>query len=772
MKRFLLIISLISVLNCVFVGRVFAQEAGEQRVGVVFSGGGAKGLYHVGILKALEDNNVPIDYISGASMGAIVAGMYASGYSPEEMIQFFITDSVQTWLTGEIPNQYTYYFKRYDPTPEMIGINITGVTNNEVASKFQLPTNAISPYRIDLAFMSMLQGASWAANENFDQLMVPFRCVAADGYHKKEVVFKNGSLPFAIRASMTIPFAFTPLKKDSILLYDGGLYNNFPWQTLQDDFAPDIIIGGSCSENFPNPKIDDPIGQLATLITKNTDYNLPGKQDVMIHRLLPEVDVLDYSQAPLIIAKGYEDAMKQMDVIKKRIKRNVSKKEITRKRQEFKKKIKPIMFEEVIVEGLRLRQTAYVYKQLDIEGRKLISPEYFEQQYLKILATKQFKAEFPIVEFNPETGYYKVRIKLDNEPLLKISIGGNISSTALNQGYIGLNFKKVARMASNYYARGYFGNLYSRVAAGARYDMYGNKPYYVQYDLSYSTASFDNNNTYAYYRNKDFRYKNASEIKLKGMIAIPILENWALRGTLEFNHDRHKYYQTLYTSADTPDINYFTAGKLSADLTSQELNFSLYSNQGFRKSLQVSVNTGSEKFTPGTTSVQDPLSGKNRTWVEARALAEEFFYINKWFNLGYRAELAISNTPKFATDIMTSIYSPAFTPTVHSSTLFMPEFRSPSYIGLGIYPIFKLHRNEKFYIKTYFSLFIPQEIVYEDKWVAPTANRIKQYVKGMFGATIVYQTPIGPLSGTVVKYTTGPKNWTYMINFGYILFPD
>lgn len=762
MKRFLIIIVLIFTLG----------SASAQRVGVVLSGGGARGLYHVGILKALEDNNVPIDYISGASMGAIVAGMYAAGYSPDEMVEFFITDSVQTWLTGEIPKEYTYYFKRYDPTPEMLSINIRGLADDNVHSKFLLPTNAISPYRIDLAFMSMMQGASWAANENFDSLMIPFRCVAADGYNKKVVVFKNGSLPFAIRTSMTIPFAFTPLKKDSVLLYDGGLYNNFPWQTIQEDFEPDIIIGGSCSENFPNPKVDDPIGQLATLITTKTDYKLPGEHDVMIQRIFPDVEVLDYSKATYIIASGYKDAMKEMERIKKKIKRNVTKKEIANKRSEFKHKIKPMMFDEVVVEGLTAKQTEYVYKQLNIDGLKLISPQYFEQQYMKILATKQFKAEFPLVELNHETGYYKIKVKLKTEPLIKISAGGNISSTALNQGYIGLDFKRVAKMASNYYTRGYFGNLYSQIAAGARYDLYDKRPFYIQYDVSYNTASYNNNNTAAYYRNKDFRYEQGSELKVKGSLAMPIFDNWALRGEVEFRHDKQTYFQTLYTSADSPDLNYLTYGSLSADVSSQELNYVIYPNMGFKRSLHVSASTGAEMFQPGTTSFDDPLRGKGRTWFDIKALSEEFFYVNKWFNFGYRVQAAFSNTPQFATDLMTSIYSPAFTPTVHSSTLFMPEFRSRSYIGAGVYPIFKFLKDDKFYLKTYFSVFLPQEIVYDKGWKSPTAERLKQYTKAMFGATLVYQTPIGPLSGTVVKYTTGPKNWTYMINLGYILFPD
>ena len=134
MKRFLALVSICMLL---------AVGARGQRVGVVLSGGGAKGLYHVGILKALEENNIPIDYVSGASMGAIVAGMYAAGYSPDEMIRFFITDTVQHWLSAKSSDlDNNYYFKKFEPTPTMITVKIDPKAVK--SSAIQLPTNIIS----------------------------------------------------------------------------------------------------------------------------------------------------------------------------------------------------------------------------------------------------------------------------------------------------------------------------------------------------------------------------------------------------------------------------------------------------------------------------------------------------------------------------------------------------------------------------------------------------------------------------------------------------
>ena len=228
---------------------ILSGWASAQKVGVVMSGGGAKGLYHIGVLKALEENNIPIDYVSGASMGAIVAGMYAAGYSPDEMIRFFITDTVQHWLSAKSSDlDNNYYFKKFEPTPTMITVKIDPKAVK--SSAIQLPTNIISPYQLDLAFIRMLFPASAAAGNRFDSLMVPFRCNASDVYNKKSVVFDQGSLPFAIRSSMTIPLVFKPVTQDTVVLFDGGLYNNYYYGNYYDYYYNGLYNNYYYSSNY------------------------------------------------------------------------------------------------------------------------------------------------------------------------------------------------------------------------------------------------------------------------------------------------------------------------------------------------------------------------------------------------------------------------------------------------------------------------------------------------------------------------------------------
>lgn len=760
MKKLLLTLAIIFSL---------APTIHAQRVGLVLSGGGAKGLYHVGMLKALEDNGIPVDYVSGASMGAIVGAMYCAGYSPEEMIAFFVTDSVQTWLSGKIPDEYRYYFKRYEPTPEMVSVNI-----NPDSTKFsvvQLPTNVISPYRIDLAFMTMLQPASWAAGQNFDSLMVPFRCVASDVYNKTVVTFKDGSMPFAVRASMTIPFAFKPLSMDSTLLYDGGVYNNFPWQTLQEDFNPDVLIGGICAGNNENPNQNDLMGQVMVMITGHTDYTLPDSTDITVKRRFPEVGTLDYNKAPYIIAKGYEDAMKMMPKIKQQITRRVSQQEIQAKRLSFKKRIKPLIFEQISIEGLTPKQKDYVMRQLGIDEYQVVTPGYFEEKYMRILATELFTGEFPKVTFNPLTGFYRLNVKMSTKPSIKIAIGGNISSSSLNQGYIGFDYKRIGSRASNYYVRGYFGSFFNSVTAGGRHDMYTQFPFYIEYRYSYENINYDNSNNSNYYKNHDFRYLSNTNNFVSGSIGVPIWDNWAFRSGLTFGISRFKYFRGLHTSADISDDSHFSYGNLHAEVQSRQMNFTLFPTEGFNRRIGVKYTMGLEKFAPGTLSYDIPaFSGSHRGWVEAQFLNERIYNVNRWFNFGYLIDVTFSTHPRFANEMITDITKPVFAPTAHSATLFMSEYRSSSYIGVGVMPIFKFLRNENFYLRTYAYGFVPQEVVFDGQWVVPNAKRLSKYVKGIFGGDIIYQTPIGPASITVAKYTTGPKNWAFLFNFGYMIF--
>lgn len=153
-----------------------------QKVGLVLSGGGAKGIAHIGMIKALEENDIPIDYITGTSMGAIVGGLYAAGYSPDEMMTLIKSEDFQNWMSGKVEDRFQYYFRNENPTPEMFNLNIWLKDSTSSNKNFLLPSNLINPRQMNIVFTQLFGPASASSDYDFNYLMVPFslcrfRCV-------------------------------------------------------------------------------------------------------------------------------------------------------------------------------------------------------------------------------------------------------------------------------------------------------------------------------------------------------------------------------------------------------------------------------------------------------------------------------------------------------------------------------------------------------------------------------------------------------------------
>ena len=206
----------------------------RKKVGLVLSGGGAKGVAHIGVLKVLEEAGIPIDYIAGTSMGSLVGALYAIGYDAHTM-DSLVRRQNWTFLLSDKVYRYNLPFSEKEETEKYL-VSVPIKNNREI----KIPSGFISGQNIYNLFSDLTIG--YHDSLDFKKLPIPFACVASNLVDGKEVVQDRGVLPLAMRASMAIPGAFAPVRKNGMVLVDGGISNNFPVD-LAKAMGADIIIG-------------------------------------------------------------------------------------------------------------------------------------------------------------------------------------------------------------------------------------------------------------------------------------------------------------------------------------------------------------------------------------------------------------------------------------------------------------------------------------------------------------------------------------------------
>lgn len=295
---------------------IFAQK--RMKVGVVLSGGGAKGAAHIGVLKAIEEAGIPIDYIAGTSMGAVIGGLYAIGYSPAQL-DSLIKGQDWTFLLSDDPARKKQTLKERDFSERyLLSVPLIKTAQPEVSGLIRGDNlnNLLSRLTI-----------SYHDSTDYNQLPIPFACVATNIVDGKEIVFHNGVLGVSIRASMSIPGVFTPVKKDGMILVDGGLVNNYPVDVARE-MGADIIIGTTVQNGLLDTdsitNIVDILSQLVSISTRTKfDDNI---KDTDLHF---EVDTKDFSTMDFkpdvidsMIHRGWNTVHDQWDelmAIKKKI---------------------------------------------------------------------------------------------------------------------------------------------------------------------------------------------------------------------------------------------------------------------------------------------------------------------------------------------------------------------------------------------------------------------------------------------------------------------
>ena len=407
MRYFLLFLFLLSMSALKAQDEPAAEK--DIKVGLVLSGGGAKGFAHVSVLKKLDEAGVRVDYIAGTSMGAIIGGLYASGYNAKELDSVLRVYDLDGLVRDDLPREVSSFYQKENDGKYAISLPLT-------KGKIELPTAVSSGQNAFNIFSQLTEHVHQV--DDFSKLDIPFFCISTDLETGEEVVLDKGFLPEAIRASGSFPGLLAPVKVDGKVLVDGGIVDNFPVEKMKEK-GVDFVIGVNVSAGLKD--IED-LNTLPEILLQIAGFQMYNKwedkieqSDLYIRPELDEFSTFSFDQSEEIMRRGdlamekVEDQLKELAALQsgRRLERSIATYSFN----------KEFMIKEVLVKGNRNYTDQYCIKKLGLKKNEIISREDFMRGIDILTATGNFesifyklipveggtKVEFEIIENKEET---------------------------------------------------------------------------------------------------------------------------------------------------------------------------------------------------------------------------------------------------------------------------------------------------------------------------------------------------------------------------------
>ncbi len=746
-----------------------------QSVGVVLSGGGAKGIAHIGVLKALEENEIPIDYIVGTSMGAVVGAFYAAGYSPEEIEALVRDPSFQDWMNGTSTEKYQYNYTKAEDNASWLALDLLLSPNAGPTINTPLANDIV----INFVLNEFLTQAAQSVDFNFDKLLIPFRSVAADVFTQETISIANGSIMQAVRASMAVPFFYRPIKYQNQYLFDGGIYNNFPVDIMEKDFAPDLIIGSNVSakknKSYPFDKDEDLISDaLLFMFLDKSDSTKLGEDNVYIEPDVVEMSALDFDKVDIFIQGGYEAGQKSITDLKGKLSNRVIAVSVEDKRTVFKKKFKPYSFGALALTGFDTSQQGFIEKLIDFdEGLKSI--DEVRKAYFQLVSEPYFKNIYPNFDYDSEAGYYilELYLKPTAKRALSLDAGGNLSTRQVSTLQIGMTLNSFRKRLNTYKVRLSTGRFYEGVNVASRFNINPKNRFFVEPAFTF--------NHWDYLSTEDILDKSVEPVLINridrklgatmglglGQRSVVTLSSSIIRNTDEYAN------QSAISSNDFLDVIELTSFKTELAYERSSLNKKQFPTVGTRFYSSIKYFNGSSDYSPGTTSVlynpNNPRQlSKDRNWFSVKLNFEEFKKVSTRYTFGWMFEGEYSSLKPFENYQGTLLYLPSFRPLFDSQTYFLEDYMAQGYLSLGMKHVLNIRRKLDFRFELYaFSPF---------KSITPGLNQNAEVVNGFKRtsfqgmAALIYSTPPGPLSLRLNYIESNNVPFGLMLSFGYLIF--
>lgn len=554
------------------------QMPERKKVGVVLSGGGAKGVAHIGVLKVLEEADIPIDYIAGTSMGAIIGGLYAIGWSTAELDSLVRNQDWLSLLSDRIPRRNQLLSEREITDQYLLSVPLS------LDKKFSLPSGVLAGQSV-LNLLNEMTLGYHDESLDFDSLPIPFACVAYDMVKGEEVVIRHGNLPTAIRASMAIPGAFAPVVQDNMILVDGGIYNNFPVDVVRT-MGADIVIGVDLASG---PQDLETLNSMMGLISQITTFLGREKysQNIMLVDLRMHPDVHPYNSSSFtpeavdsLLLRGERCARQYWDdLVALREKIHADGRTAIRRQRILTNETDLLRIGEIHFIGLTPNEETFIRPSLGIKENTVITKNRLNTAISKIRGSGAFSYVTYTLESEPP---YTLLISVNEKQAAMINAGfrfdseemaGILLHTSLSfRGLQGPTLKLTVRLNENPYIKLDLNssNILSR-RLGLTYMFKSNNYQLYKNGIGVNNISFDQNMV-------DLHFSQAHPLIFSPVAGI--------------SYEHYNYNSFLYASeadhiAVKPEgfINYYISGSL------ETLNDPYFPQNGVSAQVRVALHT-------------------------------------------------------------------------------------------------------------------------------------------------------------------------------------
>lgn len=368
----------------------------KPKIGLVLSGGGAKGLAHIGVLKVIDSLGIKIDYVAGTSMGAIIGAVYASGYSGKQIDSIFHEVDFSKIIKDDLPRASKAFYERGNSEKYAVRLPFNKF-------KIKLPSALSKGNNTYSLFLKLLLHVNEV--EDFSKLPIPFFCIATNVETGAQVILDKGNLTQSIMASGALPSLFQPILINDEMLIDGGVVNNYPVDELRAK-SMDIIIGVDVQDGLLNrdelTSAPDVLLQINNFRTINDMKLKSEKTDVYLKPDIADFNVVSFNEGDLIIEKGEAAALNNLQQLKHLVndeqQRNISNLKP--------KSVDSILINDIYIKGNTHYSRAYILGKLKLKNDEKISYNDFTKGINNLVATNNFKAfEYELKDSKNESGY-------------------------------------------------------------------------------------------------------------------------------------------------------------------------------------------------------------------------------------------------------------------------------------------------------------------------------------------------------------------------------